>query len=138
MKLWEQLEDFITGEWGMSPFTVQDLAEVRGITTEQASRMIRAYLRAQRHEGSGTDCVLYRTGRTSNAVWHIGASMKDVKYIAIQTTDDVRRKVVGNLSPDLRRAAEKNPRVRRQVDAIVGSFMASIELLEASLTESAA
>lgn len=119
---WEALEAWIFNN-EEEPFTARELATSTGISTEQATVAIQAYLDAQRREHSNTLYVLKRDGRTVASVWSIGHRTADAKAIGGTLFEDVAVKVRRAFKPDLERLAAKNPRAAKyaeqKIEAVV-------------------
>jgi len=113
---WEKLEAWMI-DHDSEHFTVYDIAKGMGVSVEEASGLIQAYLIAQRSPDSDTLYVLKRTGRTRAAVWSVGERVSDGHVICGTLFEDVKVKVKRAFEPDLTRLREKNPRAARYVEA---------------------
>lgn len=134
MMKWEVFEEYLFERDLLSEaFKCETVAADLGISTREASMLIQAYLDAQRSPTSRTLFVLSRNGRTSAAVWHVGARSADVRGLARQVLDDMAIKVYDALEPDMRRMAYLNPRCAKLVNATTESFLANLKLLEIGL-----
>lgn len=135
MRQWEVLEDYLTQAvvTGQQVFNQAALACDMGISGPRASWLIQSYLDAQRRPNSQTLYVLHRTGRTSNAVWHVGSRAQDARELGRQHLDDMRLRVVRAMEPDLIRMGILNPRAVQVSDAIVAAVEANLQLLAAGL-----
>ena len=135
-KLWEELEGYLINRQLLGEeFNSIALAVDLDISRSKATRMIQAYLEAQRRQNSKTLCVLSRQGRTANAMWHVGARTYDVRLLTKQCLNDMTIKVTDALTPDLRRMIGLNPRTTRVATAFGNAFVANLEALAASLEE---
>lgn len=95
---------------------------------------LQAYLAEQRRPKSRARFVLSRKGRTSAAVWTIGARSKDANRIVAQFGDDVKHRILRAIEPDLARIGELNPRavplittaLEPAVDSVIGMIDAML------------
>lgn len=128
MSLWRELESHLSAG---QTFSAAGLAYELGIDTVDASRMIQSHLDAQRRPKSATLHTLWRTGRTSASVWHVGERAADVRGNYNQWKDDTVHRVLCALVPDSERMGNINPRVRQIAEAIVNAVAANLELMAA-------
>lgn len=98
-------------------FNSRDLAASLDVPRQEASRLIRAYVDAQRLENASTLYVLKREGRTATAIWSVGQRTLDARIIGHTLFDDIDTKVRKAFRPDLDRLAARNPRAARFVEA---------------------
>jgi hypothetical protein len=127
VKQWEQLEEYIDS--GVTGFCSLNVAHDLKVDRRRASRIIKAYVDAQRRPRSLTAYVLRRSGRTSSAWWYAGVRSDDVRQLTAQCVDDIGVTIREALIPDLNRMALLNPRCAALVDAIEGAFVANLNLL---------
>lgn len=133
---WEELEQYLMDrELLEQEFNSIALAQDLGVTPLYASSLIQSYLDAQRRYKSDTLFVLSRQGRTSNAVWHVGARTRDVRMLTIQCLSDITVKVTDALEPDLRRMSGLNPRAAKVASAYGDLFVANLKLLATNLDD---
>jgi hypothetical protein len=118
-KRWEKMEAWLFDNYEDRPgaFTSRELAAALDVDNQEASRMIQAYLDAQRRLNASTLYVLKREGRTSKAVWSIGQRTGDARVIGRTLFEDVDVKVKRAFSHDLDRLAQRNPRAAKYVEA---------------------
>jgi hypothetical protein len=114
-------------------FNVTALAKAMNVPRSEASGYIKAHLKAQRNENACTLYVLSRQGRTSRAIWHVGARTDDVHMVTKQCLSDMTVKVTDALTPDLRRMSGLNPRCGKLASALGEVFVANLKLLAANL-----
>jgi len=121
MTKWEQFEEFLfeVAPLGgcIGPSTA--IAPVLGETPAETSQIIQAYLDAQRSQTSRTLYVLRREGRTKSAIWYSGVRTADVRAIGHEYFEDVQKKFLRALQPDLTRVAARNPRAAKKCEAII-------------------
>jgi hypothetical protein len=122
MSRWEQLEEWLFDN-DLERFNSRDLAASLGVTSKQASTLIRAYLAAQRGAKASTLYVLKREGRTSRAVWSVGQRTADARVIGGTLFEDVSVKVQRAFAPDLERLAARNPRAARYCEAKIEAVL---------------
>jgi hypothetical protein len=131
---WEILENYVSNQGGVGlAFNNAALAYDLGVSTWEASNMIQAYQEVQRLPRSQTLYVIHRTGRTRNAVWHVGASTADARTMSHQQVDDFGTRLIRAWEPDLVRMGIINPRSNQVVGAIINVAQANLQLLAASL-----
>lgn len=136
---WERFEAWLFDDWLEGPrahrgFTNLDVAAGMHLAPAEASRMIAAYLDAQRGKNSNTLYVLKRTGRTSTAVWSVGHRTADARVIGDTLFKDVRVKVLRAFRPDLERLEAKNPRAARYAEAKIAAVMdGALQVLAAAV-----
>lgn len=134
MKRWEQIENYLTQMVAQGQaFNAPALANDLGVPAWEASAMIQSYLAAQRGTKSKTLYVLYRTGRTRNALWHVGSRTLDVRNLGKQHLDDMKIRIFRALEPDLIRMGILNPRATQVADALAKAVEANLALLAAGL-----
>lgn len=126
---WEVLEEWLFDRQ-VESFTAVQLGADLGIPTREATRYIQAYLIAQRRptdpDGnplSRTLYVLKREGRTSSSVWSVGQRKVDARVIGETLFQDVRCKIERAFEPDLKRLAQRNPRLARFTQAKIAAVM---------------
>lgn len=129
--LWRQLEDHLATS-GFQQITARGLAVDLSITRGEATRMIQSHLWAQRH-GRATLYVIHRTGRTKNAVWHVGARSADMREMTRQCFDDIQTHIHEVLFRDMERMSNLNPRIGRLVTATMNALDANLAMMEAGL-----
>lgn len=116
MHKWEQFEAEILDAYGVGAhLTNRYIAEDWGIEPREASALIQSYLGAQRR-GSKTRYMLVREGRTSRAIWTLGARSKDARQVIGQFGRDVKCRMLRAVAPDLQRVATINPRARSVIE----------------------
>ena len=118
-KRWEKMEAWLFDQYEDRPgtFTSKELATNLDVSNQEASRLIRSYLDAQRGGKASTLYVLKREGRTTNAVWSVGQRTVDARIIGHTLFEDVDAKIHRAFAPDLKRLAARNPRAARYVEA---------------------
>jgi hypothetical protein len=118
-KRWEKMEAWLFDNYEDRPgqFSSRDLAASLDVDNQEASRMIQAYLDAQRRSNASTLYVLKREGRTTKAVWSIGQRTADARVIGRTLFEDVDVKVRRAFARDLDHLAERNPRAAKYVEA---------------------
>ena len=116
---WEKMEAWLFDNYEdrTGTFTSQELAQSMDVSRQEASRLIRSYVEAQRRGNTSTLYVLKREGRTSQAEWSVGQRTADARIIGQTLFEDVNVKVRNAFAPDLRRLAARNPRAARYVEA---------------------
>ena len=120
MTHWERVERWLSENHTFGgTFMNHELAEGLGVSPAEASALIQSHLDAQRSPTARTLYVLHRSGRTSAAVWRAGVRTADARAVSGQYFDDVKRKFLRAVEPDLKRIASVNPRAARQCEAIV-------------------
>jgi hypothetical protein len=131
---WEQLEEFLwdADALGQS-FNSAAVAEALDVSRQEASLLIQGYLVAQTRPKARTLFVLTRKGRTSGAMWHVGARTTDVRQLGHQTADDFKTRLLRFVNPTLRRIGEKNPRALPLAQAVIKNMEANIEMLAAMM-----
>lgn len=122
MTRWERMEQWLF-DYECEKFTAAELAFSLGVSNKEASRMISAYLDAQRRPESGTLYVLKRQGRTSQARWSVGEKTADARIIGGTLFEDIKAKIKRAYEPDLKRLAARNPRAARFVEAKLVALM---------------
>jgi hypothetical protein len=134
MRQWEQLETYLfdCDVLGRT-FRSTDIADDLGVSRAKASRLIKSYLSAQTSPKASTLFVLTRTGRTTQAVWHVGERAADARKLGAQHADDVRRRFERFVEPTLQVIAEHNPRALPAAQAVAKGIEASTEMLVAIL-----
>lgn len=128
---WERLDEFLVLS-GLGWFNSIALAQDLGVSRREASKLIQSYLDEQRRSGR-TTYVLYRKGRTTGAVWHVGDRVADARALSRQWYDDVRLRVEKALEPDLIRIGISNPRAVQVTTAIANAVEANLQLLAAGI-----
>lgn len=136
MRIWEEFEEllFAWNEVGKTSFTQTEVAEDLGVSGPRATQLIQAYLDAQL-AGKQTLFVLKRTGRTTNAIWHIGTTKDDYRKVLSQFSDDTENRISEYLSPMVDLIVDKNPRMRQRAIKTVlriGRLVQSLEELARS------
>jgi hypothetical protein len=125
MSKWELFETYLHSTAGME-FNSITVAQDLGVSGDEASDLIQAYLAAQRRPNSETGFVLSRRGRANGAVWHIGVRSDDVRSMTYQLLDDMDTRLTRGWGPDLQRASALNPRTGQLVEnlhhIVVGNF----------------
>lgn len=136
MTRWERFEDHLTdyAATGVA-FNSRAIAEDLGISPHRASYDIQNYLDAQTAKNPRTKYVLTREGRTTAAMWHVGARTTDVRALGRQTSDDFSRRINRFVAPTLRRIGELNPRALPAANAVAKAIEASVELLVAMMDD---
>jgi hypothetical protein len=128
---WEIMEAWLD-HWqetkGDAPFTCQGLAHSLKISNPEATKLIQAYLHEQGRLDSRTSLVIERRGRTRSAVWTIGVRKKNMRQANTTYFDDIQVKARRSLQPTLRRIAELNPQLAKEVEQVLdgaldGAFM---------------
>jgi hypothetical protein len=117
MAQWEDFELGFLYPWalaGGTTFTSHDVANTLNVTTGKASEMVQAYLSAVPKPNCATDFAIHRTGRTRNAVWHVGHTVNDLRKMTNQFADDVEHRVVAAITPMIDHIADLNPKARPQ------------------------
>lgn len=135
-KRWEKMEAWLfdTYEDREGQFTNQELAQSLDVSNQEASRLIRAYVDAQRRANASTLYVLKREGRTASAMWSVGQRKMDVRIRNDQQFDDIVRSIERAYIPDLARYAARNPRLARYTWARVAAVLdGAMAVLAASL-----
>ena len=140
MRKWEQLEEWIIAEElaggdGSGWFTCAAVAEGFEVPGWQASRMIEAYLDAQRSPRVDTQLVIRRMPgtRTANTRWLVGATSRGAEAMGEQWASDAQRRFEREITPTLAAIGKANPRALRKAEAVVGAIEASLELIGAML-----
>lgn len=119
---WERLEEWLFEQHTLGgSFTVYDVADAMGCESSAASGYIQAYLEAQRSGSSRTLYVLHRDGRTSAAIWTVGIRSADARAVSHTFYEDVKRKWMRAVEPDLARIAARNPAARPRVERIISA-----------------
>jgi hypothetical protein len=132
MTYWEIVENYLTTS-GTTSFNTAGLAQDLGVSGAHASDLVQAYLAEQRRPTSRTQFALHRSGRTSAAVWHVGARAQDMRSMSRQHLDDMHCTVTRALAPDLERMGFINPRAAQVADALANVVVANVQLLAAQL-----
>jgi hypothetical protein len=141
---WQILEEWLLGrveslgladETWQVRFTVHQVADGLGVDTSRASRLIQAYLQAQRGDDSETLFVLQRSGRTRRAVWFADERSAGARERLSQFSQDVARTVERAVAPDLRRIAERNPRAAAAVATCQATIRTALVALGVALDE---
>ena len=114
-------------------FTNQQVAAEQKISFSEASRLIQAYLNAQR-ANLETMFVLKREGRTSASNWSVGQRTADARVIGGTLFEDVSVKVTRAFRPDVQRLAAKNPKAARYCEQKIDAVMdGALKVLAASV-----
>jgi hypothetical protein len=128
---WEIMDEWLD-HWqeteGGSPFTCPGLAHSLGITNPEATQLIQAQMLEQSRFDSRARYVIERRGRTRSAVWTIGVKKKNMQQVNRTYFDDIEVKARRTLRPTLRRIAELNPQLAKEVEQVLdgaldGAFM---------------
>jgi hypothetical protein len=136
LTLWELLEEYLNDkDLFNQEFNSIAIAGYFGISRHDASMMIQSYVKAQRRQGSRTEYVLTRRGRTGAAVWRVGQRSRDVRRTTAQYLNDIGIKVRNAMDPDLGRMKDLNPRCADLVNDILNVFSASLRLIETQMNE---
>jgi len=128
---WEIMEQWIEHwqeENGDVPFTCEGLADSLEISNPEATKLIQAQMLEQNRTDSRTKFVIERRGRTRAAVWTIGVRKKNLRQVNETYFDDIEVKARRTLRPTLRRIAELNPQLAKEVEQVLdgaldGAFM---------------
>jgi hypothetical protein len=137
MELWRTMEQYIDENLSIGEsFTSTQYAADQGITGARASKHIQGYLQAQRGERSRTRYVLKREPgtRTHSARWSVGERSADIRTAGITFSDDVKKKWMSAVEPDIRRIAAINPKAARRAENIIEATLdGAIKVLEAAV-----
>lgn len=138
MRAWEWFEVNVLDDLGIgSTFTNRNVASWYGITPDEASSYITAYVDAQRRPRNPGRYVLHREGRTAAAWWTIGMRTDDARDVLGQWGDDIRHRARYAVEPDLRRIAARNPRAARFISSTlepaVNGLVSMVEAMMATV-----
>jgi hypothetical protein len=141
MSKWRDLQDWLYDNGLVNgDFTQAEYRDDSGLSGEEATAHIQAYLEAQRdrprrrHEQTAYILRRLPGTRTSVAVWHVGVRARDAREVGKGVGNDIRRTIRRAFIPDLAHLAEVNPRAARSVEVQTGPLLdAAVTVIEQAL-----